>query len=275
MVHRILIVTAVAAEADSVSAGLASVAPEAPGAPDARGVPGASVASAATPERVPLPGGLALRRHAPDGDRARVDVLVGGVGPAAVAAATGTALAHAALTGADRRERPYDLVVSAGIAGGFQPAAPPGSLVVSSAIVAADLGAETPDGYLAVEELGFGRSVHPVPGALTGRVAAALASGGVPCAVAPVLTVSTVTGSARRAAELAERHPGAAAEAMEGFGVAEAAAAYGVPVVELRAVSNAVGPRDRAAWRVGEALEALRHTVQLLGRTVFVEAPCT
>ncbi|MFJ3536446.1 futalosine hydrolase [Streptomyces sp. NPDC090109] len=267
MVHRILIVTAVAAEADSVSAGLAAVATPAP-------------------EHVPLPGGLALRRHA-DGDRTRVDVLVGGVGPASVAAATGTALACASLTsgehdaehGADRGERPhdppYDLVVSAGIAGGFQPAAPLGSLVVSSAIVAADLGAETPDGYLAVEELGFGRSVHPVSGALTGRIAAALAAGGVPCAVAPVLTVSTVTGSARRAAELAERHPGAAAEAMEGFGVAEAAAAYGVPVVELRAVSNAVGPRDRAAWRIGDALDALRRGVPLLGRTVFVEAPCT
>ncbi|MGW4722365.1 futalosine hydrolase [Streptomyces sp. NPDC004291] len=267
MVHRILIVTAVAAEADSVSAGLAAVATPAP-------------------EHVPLPGGLALRRHA-DGDRTRVDVLVGGVGPASVAAATGTALAYASLTGgegggehdADRGERPhdppYDLVVSAGIAGGFQPAAPLGSLVVSSAIVAADLGAETPDGYLAVEELGFGRSVHPVSGALTGRIAAALAAGGVPCAVAPVLTVSTVTGSARRAAELAERHPGAAAEAMEGFGVAEAAAAYGVPVVELRAVSNAVGPRDRAAWRIGDALDALRRGVPLLGRTVFVEAPCT
>ncbi|MGV9690730.1 futalosine hydrolase [Streptomyces sp. NPDC003444] len=275
MVHRILIVTAVAAEADSVSAGLAAVATPAP-------------------EHVPLPGGLALRRHA-DGDRTRVDVLVGGVGPASVAAATGTALAYASLTsgerggkrgaehdaehGADRGERPhdppYDLVVSAGIAGGFQPAAPLGSLVVSSAIVAADLGAETPDGYLAVEELGFGRSVHPVSGALTGRIAAALTAGGVPCAVAPVLTVSTVTGSARRAAELAERHPGAAAEAMEGFGVAEAAAAYGVPVVELRAVSNAVGPRDRAAWRIGDALDALRRGVPLLGRTVFVEAPCT
>ncbi|MFF5451288.1 futalosine hydrolase [Streptomyces sp. NPDC012950] len=267
MVHRILIVAAVAAEADSVSAGLAAVATPAP-------------------EHVPLPGGLVLRRHAA-GDRARVDVLVGGVGPASVAAATGTALAHASLTGgegggergADRGERPhdppYDLVVSAGIAGGFQPAAPLGTLVVSSAIVAADLGAETPDGYLAVEELGFGRSVHPVSGALTGRIAAVLAAGGVPCAVAPVLTVSTVTGSARRAAELAERHPGAAAEAMEGFGVAEAAAPYGVPVVELRAVSNAVGPRDRAAWRIGDALDALRRGVLLLGRTVFVEAPCT
>ncbi|PPS69089.1 Futalosine hydrolase [Streptomyces sp. MH60] len=44
---------------------------------------------------------------------------------------------------------------------------------------------------------------------------------------------------------------------MEGFGVAEAAAAHGVPVLELRAVSNPVGPRDRAAWRIGEALAAL------------------
>ncbi|MFK0209782.1 futalosine hydrolase [Streptomyces sp. NPDC090298] len=239
MVHRILIVTAVAAEADSVSAGL--------------GLGG--------PVLLPLPGGLTMRRH-----QDRVDVLVGGVGPAAVAAATGTALAHGALTGA-----PYGLVVSAGIAGGFQPAAPVGSVVVSSAIVAADLGAETPDGYLAVEELGFGRSVHPVPEALTGRVTAALGAG-PPYALAPVLTVSTVTGTARRAAELAERHPTAAAEAMEGFGVAEAAAAHGVPVVEIRAVSNAVGPRDRAAWRIGEALGALRHTFELLGSTVLVES---
>ncbi|MFE7515982.1 futalosine hydrolase [Streptomyces sp. NPDC057540] len=238
MVHRILIVTAVAAEADSVSAGL--------------GLGG--------PVLLPLPGGLTLRRH-----RDRVDVLVGGVGPAAVAAATGTALAHGTLTGA-----PYGLVVSAGIAGGFQPAAPVGSVVVSSAIVAADLGAETPDGYLAVEELGFGRSVHAVPEALTGRITAALDAS--PYTLAPVLTVSTVTGTARRAAELAGRHPTAAAEAMEGFGVAEAAAAHGVPAVEIRAVSNAVGPRDRAAWRIGEALGALRHTFELLGSTVLVES---
>lgn len=44
---------------------------------------------------------------------------------------------------------------------------------------------------------------------------------------------------------------------MEGFGVAEAAAAHGIPVLELRAVSNPVGPRDRTAWRIGDALAAL------------------
>ncbi|MET7756854.1 futalosine hydrolase [Streptomyces sp. NPDC005389] len=253
MVHRILIVTAVAAEADSVSAGLGLGAPE----------------------LLPLPGGLVLRRHtdAPD-DRVLIDVLVGGVGPAAVGASTGTALAYAALTGTGSSTgsgTSYGLVVSAGIAGGFQPLAPLGSVVVSSAVVAADLGAQTPDGYLTVDELGFGRSVHPVPEALTGRIAAVLEAAGRPHTVGPVLTVSTVTGTADRAAELAGRHPGAAAEAMEGFGVAEAAAAYGAPVVEIRAVSNAVGPRDRAAWRIGEALHALRHTSDLLSKTVFLE----
>jgi futalosine hydrolase len=44
---------------------------------------------------------------------------------------------------------------------------------------------------------------------------------------------------------------------MEGFGVATAAALHGVPVLEVRTVSNAVGPRDRAAWRIPDALHAL------------------
>jgi len=39
--------------------------------------------------------------------------------------------------------------------------------------------------------------------------------------------------------------------------VAEAAAAHRVPVLEIRAVSNPVGPRDRAAWRIGDALATL------------------
>ncbi len=76
-------------------------------------------------------------------------------------------------------------------------------------------------------------------------------------AAGPVLTVSTATGSAERAGALLAAHPGALVEAMEGFGVAEAAARAAVPVLELRAVSNAVGPRDRDAWRIGDALAAL------------------
>ncbi|WP_078651487.1 futalosine hydrolase [Streptomyces xylophagus] len=171
-----------------------------------------------------------------------VDVIAAGVGPAAAAAATATALART----------PYGLVVSAGIAGGFQPEAPVGSLVIADEITVADLGAETADGFLPVTELGFGTVTHRPPSALVRDLAAATgARTGV------VLTVSTVTGTAARATELRARHPRALAEAMEGFGVAEAAAAHGVPVLELRAVSNPVGPRDRAAWRIGDALAAL------------------
>jgi len=171
-----------------------------------------------------------------------IEVIAAGVGPALAAAATATALAAA----------PYGLVVSAGIAGGFQPDAPVGSLVVADEITAADLGAETAEGFLPVTELGFGTVTHRPPEPLVRDAVAA--TGARPGAV---LTVSTVTGTAARAALLKDRHPTALAEAMEGFGVAEAAALHGVPVLEIRAVSNPVGPRDRAAWRIGDALEAL------------------
>ena len=72
-----------------------------------------------------------------------------------------------------------------------------------------------------------------------------------------VLTVSTVTGTAESAAVLAARHPRAVAEAMEGYGAACAAAAIGLPFAELRTISNPIGPRDRASWRIGDALAAL------------------
>ncbi|MGW7418448.1 phosphorylase family protein, partial [Streptomyces sp. NPDC054863] len=93
---------------------------------------------------------------------------------------------------------------------------------------------------------------HLPPAALVRPAARAMGA-----ATGTVLTVSTVTGTAARAAGLRERHPGAAVEAMEGFGVAEAAALFALPVLEIRAVSNAVGPRDRDAWRIGDALAAL------------------
>ncbi|MFC9845898.1 futalosine hydrolase [Streptomyces sp. NPDC060223] len=178
------------------------------------------------------------------------DLLAAGVGPALAAASTAAALTAAALAGT-----PYDLVISTGIAGGFQPDAPVGSLVVADEITVADLGAETADGFVPVTELGFGAVSHRPPPSLVRDLVAA--TGG---RAGTILTVSTVTGSAARAAELRARHPRALAEAMEGFGVAEAAAAHGVPVLELRAVSNPVGPRDRAAWRIGEALTALTET---------------
>jgi futalosine hydrolase len=185
------------------------------------------------------------------GGTGAVTVIVGGVGIAAAAAATATALAEA----------DYDAVIAVGIGGGFLGVAAMGQVVVADRIIAADLGATSPAGFLSIEDLGFGTSSYPVEPRLAAAAERALRRAGLPVVTGPVLTVCTVTGTADRAAELAARHPGAAVEGMEGFGVATAAAARAVPVLEIRAVSNPVGPRDRAAWRIPEALDVLAAAV--------------
>ena len=196
MAYPLLVVTAVAAEADAVRAGA---------------------------------------------DPDHVVVRPVGVGPAAAAAGTARLLA----TGS------YRAVISAGIAGGFAGRAPVGATVLGARSIAADLGAESPDGFLPVEDLGFGASVLPADPLLLKGLTAALPG----AIVGDVLTLATVTGTAATAEALATRFPRAVAEAMEGFGVAVAAG--GVPFAELRAISNPIGPRDRANWRLKEAYAAL------------------
>lgn len=177
----------------------------------------------------------------------RFKVFEAGVGPAAAAANTAKLLA-------DSR---YDLVVSAGIGGGFPGRAEMGSLVLANEIIAADLGAETPQGFISLDKLGFGSTRIKTDSGLVDMVASVLLAAGLPVTIGPVLTVSTVTGTSESASELVKRVPGAAAEAMEGYGVALAARNLDIPVLEIRAISNLVGPRDSTAWRVKEALEVL------------------
>ena len=177
----------------------------------------------------------------------RFDVMVAGVG--SVVAAVNTAKALAACE--------YSLVISAGIGGGFSGRAEVGSLVVANDIVVADLGAETAEGFSSLEELGFGFTHVQTDSDLVKHFYEALLAAKIPVNIGPVLTVSTATGTAERALKLAQRIPGATAEAMEGFGVGVAALDRGLPVLEIRAISNVVGPRDRSAWRIKEALEGL------------------
>jgi futalosine hydrolase len=195
---------------------------------------------------------------------AGIRAVAGGVGPAAgVAAAAELAGAKAAGSG-------FDAVVCTGVAGGFAGRAEIGELVVADRVVAADLGAFDADGsFLSLDDLGLGPSALAPDPALSDRLAATLREVGAPVRRGTVLTVATVTGTAERADELAGRWaPGA--EAMEGHPVALAAARFGVPFAEVRAVSNGVGTRNRSAWdlpaallaleTVGAALLVLRHS---------------
>ncbi|MFK3981470.1 futalosine hydrolase [Micromonospora sp. NPDC050397] len=179
-----------------------------------------------------------------------------GVGPAAAAAGTARLLALAEADG-----HPYQAVISAGIAGGFPDRVALGTIVLGTRSIAADLGAESPDGFLPLDELGFGPSTSSADPALLDRLREALPR----ATVGAVITCSTVTGTAESALALAARYPDAVAEAMEGYGVAVAAGQAGVPFAELRTISNPVGPRDRGAWRINEAFEALRSAAAALG----------
>ncbi len=175
-----------------------------------------------------------------------------GVGPAAAAAGTARLLARG----------DYRAVISVGIAGGFPGRSDVGGTVLATRTIAADLGAESPDGFLPIEELGFGSSVLETDHALIAALRTEL-----PHAVAgDVLTLSTVTGTAGTTTRLAARFPQAVAEAMEGYGVAIAAAGAAVPFAELRTISNPIGPRDRASWRLADAFAALRTAAPALQR---------
>ena len=64
--------------------------------------------------------------------------------------------------------------------------------------------------------------------------------------------------SAAVGAAAANAPDGPLVEAMEGFGVLRAAARAGVPAVEVRAISNAIGEADRRRWDLDGALDGAR-----------------
>jgi len=189
----------------------------------------------------------------------RFEVLVAGVGSVVAAVKTAKELAAAK----------YSLVISAGIGGGFPGRAEVGSLVMANEIVVADLGAETLEGFRSVDELGFGYTQIQTDASLVDRVTRALLVAKIPFTMGPVLTVSTVTGTAAKGVEMAARVAGATAEAMEGFGVGVAAVESGLPVLEMRAISNIVGPRERSKWRIKEALEVLEAASAVLSEVIL------
>jgi futalosine hydrolase len=183
----------------------------------------------------------ALLRGLSPAQQDRVDVVAGGVGAAA------SAITTASILTASIAAKHYRLAVSAGIGGAFPGLAQSGDLLQANRIIAADLGAQTPGGFISIADMGVGQPV----------VCPARALAGISAITGDLLTVNTATGTAERAQQLLALYPGAAGEAMEGYGVALASQRFGVPVAEIRAVSNQVGPRDRRAWRIPQALDTL------------------
>jgi futalosine hydrolase len=184
--------------------------------------------------------------------RLTVLVVVSGIGATSAAAATATGLATAG---------PFDLVLSAGIAGGLsEECSSPGQLVVADEIVAMD----TDDGTnLATVDLAED-IVWPNTSFKTSEGFVKLVLGAVKACRGGIVTVPAVTVTDASAAELADTYRAVVAEAMEGAGMATAATRWGVAIGELRAVSNAVGAPEHSNWDMETALSSLRAAMAVI-----------
>jgi nucleoside phosphorylase len=156
--------------------------------------------------------------------------LLCGIGPVDAAAATARALA----------ERHTDALLHVGIAGcGRGCGLEPGRIVLGSESI-----------YCDADSLLVAARSEPDP-----RLLAAARRALPDAAVMPIGTSARVGGSS-----------GCDVEAMEGFGVLRAAAAAGVPALEVRAIANEIEEADRALWRFDEALAALAEALPALVR---------
>jgi futalosine hydrolase len=70
----------------------------------------------------------------------------------------------------------------------------------------------------------------------------------------PFITVSSTTGTLKRAIELEKRFD-AICENMEGAAIAQVCTIYKIPMLEIRGISNKVGERDKGKWDLGLASE--------------------
>jgi futalosine hydrolase len=187
----------------------------------------------ATPAEVaPLQPAVASRRDA--------DLLVTGVGMVATSAQVSRALAHTR----------YDFALNLGLCGSFDPALPPGTVVHVVSDRLSELGAEDGDAFVSIEQLAL-----PYEAAIVNdRPPANAALARLPAVNG--ITVNTVHGNAASiAAVVARCSP--QVESMEGAAFMYACRLAGVPYAQVRAVSNLVERRNRAAWKIAEAVAAL------------------
>lgn len=163
-------------------------------------------------------------------------------------------------------------VLQYGVGGAFPVGPPVGAVALATEDVYADLGVATeqdwlPAGVLGIPllERGGTRYYDAFPCAAEATAAAAAI---LDAQTGRFVTVETVTGTATRVNELAHRH-GPVAESMEGAAAAHACALDGVPFVQLRAMSNVVGPRDRSAWKLDEAVQTAVDATRRVASTVL------
>lgn len=152
-----------------------------------------------------------------------------------------------------------DFALQFGVAGAFPGKAELLEVVEVGEDCFADLGAESPEGYLDLAQMGiplwedanglaiYNNQVNERPALGIWRTVKGL-------------TVNKVTGIASSVAELQEKWA-ADIESMEGAAFFQVCNQLRLPCRQLRAISNWVEPRNRAGWKMQEAIAKVNEAV--------------
>jgi futalosine hydrolase len=168
-----------------------------------------------------------------------------------------------------------ELLINIGCAGAYtESGLKVGELALATAELFGDEGVVTPDGWHSMELIGIpvvsrnGEEYYnrfPLTRWAEDKAAHVAATNGLTLHHGGFVTVSSVSGSAERGAEMFLRF-GGICENMEGAAVAQVALLYGVDCLEIRGVSNLVEDRDLTRWDIPLAAEqAQKFTLRFIG----------
>ena len=163
-----------------------------------------------------------------------------GFGPIAAAARTAFLI---------RQHQPEHILLL-GIAGGFDDKLVATALEFGS-VVCDGIGVGESDNFQSAAEIGWSHWSQQNPSVEIGDELQLAAVD----STHRLLTVCSASADAVQAKRRQKRYV-AAAEDMEGFGVAMACKMAGVPLRIVRGISNVVGDRDKKNWKIKEALTA-------------------
>lgn len=181
-----------------------------------------------------------------------VERLITGVGMVATATTLTMKLAEAE----------FDLVVNIGIAGSFNPELQIGTVVLVESDRLVELGVEDNGVFIPADEIGL-CSAEQLRFRSKQRVKGLPGAHGI--------TVNRVHGSADSIRIVIDQfNPDV--ESMEGAAVAYVCQQFGVPWVQIRAISNKVEPRNRVTWNIPLAMKNLHIEVEKYLKSLSLEA---
>lgn len=177
-----------------------------------------------------------------------IDILVSGIGAAFTTfQLTGTLANHH-----------YDRVLDLGISGSLTSDLKIGDVVNVVSDEFADLGIEKPDGFLTLFESGY---INPNEFPFEqGTLKATLQTGLEHLQKVRGITSNQSHGRGSSIAEIKSKYS-AQVESMEGAAVFYVCNNLGVPVSQVRAISNYVETRDFSKWNIPLALQNLKDTI--------------